>query len=83
MNNERPAVTVERLRRMKAAGERIACLTGYDASFGRLLDEAGVDLILVGDSLGMLVGGLAGKSEHHRPRAGHHHAAAATHHHTR
>ena len=57
MNNERPAVTVERLRRMKAAGERIACLTGYDASFGRLLDEAGVDLILVGDSLGMLVGG--------------------------
>lgn len=57
MNNERPAVTVERLRRMKAAGERIACMTGYDASFGRLLDEAGVDLILVGDSLGMLVGG--------------------------
>lgn len=57
MNNERPAVTIERLRRMKAAGERIACLTGYDASFGRLLDEAGVDLILVGDSLGMLVGG--------------------------
>lgn len=57
MNNERPVVTIERLRRMKAAGERIACLTAYDASFGRLLDEAGVDLILVGDSLGMLVGG--------------------------
>jgi 3-methyl-2-oxobutanoate hydroxymethyltransferase len=42
---------------MKAAGERIACLTVYDASFARLLDEAGVDLMLVGDSLGMLVGG--------------------------
>lgn len=57
MSGERPAVTVERLRRMKAAGERIACLTVYDASFARLLDEAGVDLMLVGDSLGMLVGG--------------------------
>ena len=38
---------------------------------------------LAASALGMLVGGLAGKSEHHRPRAGHHHAAAATHHHTR
>jgi len=57
VSGERPAVTVEGLRRMKAAGERIACLTVYDASFARLLDEAGVDLMLVGDSLGMLVGG--------------------------
>jgi 3-methyl-2-oxobutanoate hydroxymethyltransferase len=50
-------VTVERLRRMKAAGEPIACLTAYDASFSRLLDEAGVDVLLVGDSLGMVVAG--------------------------
>jgi 3-methyl-2-oxobutanoate hydroxymethyltransferase len=50
-------VTVERLRRMKAAGERIACLTAYDASFARVLDEAGVEVILVGDSLGMVVAG--------------------------
>ena len=38
---------------------------------------------LVASALGMLVGGLTGKAEHHRPRAGHHHAAAATHHTTR
>ena len=54
---QRPAVTVERLRRMKAEGEPIACLTAYDASFARLLDEAGVDVLLVGDSLGMVIGG--------------------------
>ena len=56
---DRPAVTVETLRRMKAAGERITCLTAYDASFARVLDEAGVDVLLVGDSLGMLIGGHA------------------------
>ena len=56
---DRPAVTVETLRRMKAAGERITCLTSYDASFARLLDEGGVDVLLVGDSLGMLIGGHA------------------------
>ncbi len=42
---------------MKAAAERIACLTAYDASFARVLDEAGVDVILVGDSLGMVIQG--------------------------
>jgi len=42
---------------MKARGEKIACLTAYDASFGQLVDEAGVDVILVGDSLGMVVQG--------------------------
>ena len=56
---DRPTVTVETLRRMKAAGERITCLTSYDASFARLLDEGGVDVLLVGDSLGMLIGGHA------------------------
>jgi len=56
---DRPTVTVETLRRMKAAGERITCLTAYDASFARVLDEAGVDVLLVGDSLGMLIGGHA------------------------
>ena len=55
----RSAVTVPRLRRMKAEGERIAVLTAYDTSFARVLDAAGVDVVLVGDSLGMVVQGHA------------------------
>jgi 3-methyl-2-oxobutanoate hydroxymethyltransferase len=50
-------VNVATLRKMKEAGERFAALTAYDASFARLLDEAGVALALVGDSLGMVVQG--------------------------
>ena len=42
---------------MKSAGEKISCLTAYDATFARLLDEAGIDVILVGDSLGMVIQG--------------------------
>jgi 3-methyl-2-oxobutanoate hydroxymethyltransferase len=42
---------------MKATGERIACLTCYDASFCRVLEAAGVDVLLVGDSLGMVLQG--------------------------
>ncbi len=52
-----PPVNVSTLADMKAAGEPIACLTAYDASFARLVDEAGTDLVLVGDSLGMVVQG--------------------------
>lgn len=52
-----PPVTVSTLRAMKSAGEPIACLTAYDASFAFLVDEAGADLVLVGDSLGMVVQG--------------------------
>lgn len=52
-------VTVATLAKMKKAGEKIACLTAYDASFGALLDGAGVDLILVGDSLGNVIQGRA------------------------
>jgi 3-methyl-2-oxobutanoate hydroxymethyltransferase len=43
---------------MKARGERIAVMTAYDVMFSRLLSEAGVDMILVGDSLGQVVMGL-------------------------
>lgn len=50
-------VTVETLKNMKSAGEKIACLTAYDASFARLEEDAGVDAILVGDSLGMVLHG--------------------------
>ena len=42
---------------MKAEGEKIACITAYDASFATLVDDAGVDLVLVGDSLGMVIQG--------------------------
>ena len=52
-----PRVTVSTLAAMKGRGERIACLTCYDATFTRLLERAGVDVLLVGDSLGMVLQG--------------------------
>lgn len=52
-------VTVPELRARKAAGEKIAMVTAYDFTMARLADEAGVDMVLVGDSLGMVVQGLA------------------------
>ncbi len=53
----RPPVTLATLQRMKAEGEKIASLTCYDASFAVLLDLADVDVVLVGDSLGMVIQG--------------------------
>lgn len=50
-------ITVTTLRKMKREGEKIACLTAYDASFSAVLDSAGIDIILVGDSLGMVIQG--------------------------
>ena len=52
-----PPVNVSTLRKMKDNGEKIACLTAYDASFGLLVDAAGTDVVLVGDSLGMVIQG--------------------------
>lgn len=49
--------TLNTLRAMKARGEKIACMTAYDSSFTRLIEEAGTEVILVGDSLGMVVQG--------------------------
>lgn len=49
--------TIHTLKNMKAAGEKIAMLTCYEASFARLMSEQGVDILLVGDSLGMTVQG--------------------------
>ena len=49
---------IRQLRERKAAGEKLAVLTAYDYPTSRLLDEAGIDLLLVGDSLGMVVLGL-------------------------
>lgn len=50
-------LTLNMLRRMKTEGNKIAVLTAYDASFSQLLEGAGVEVVLVGDSLGMVVQG--------------------------
>lgn len=50
-------ITINTLLAHKEAGEKFTCLTAYDASFARVLDQAGVDVILVGDSLGMVIQG--------------------------
>jgi len=50
-------VTAPKLRELKARNEPIVCLTAYDATFGQIADEAGVDVILVGDSAGNVVFG--------------------------
>lgn len=50
-------VTLSTLYEMQARGEKIACLTTYDAGFTRVLESAGVDMFIVGDSLGMVVMG--------------------------
>ena len=55
---EGPPVSVSTLRKMREEGTPIACLTAYDASFAARVDAAGTDVVLVGDSLGMVVQGL-------------------------
>lgn len=50
-------LTITSLAKMKAKGEKIACVTAYDASFAKLIDQAGIELVLVGDSLGMVIQG--------------------------
>lgn len=52
-------VTITQIREMKQKGQRISMLTAYDYSTAKLLDEAGIPMILVGDSLGMVVLGYA------------------------
>ena len=51
-------VTVPRVRAMKKRGEKVVCVTAYDAIFGGICDRSGVDVILVGDSVGNTVMGL-------------------------
>lgn len=55
--SNRPVVTVPKLQAMRAAGEKIAMLTCYDAIFAALLDRAGADVLLIGDSLGNVMQG--------------------------
>jgi 3-methyl-2-oxobutanoate hydroxymethyltransferase len=46
------------IQNLKAKGEKIVCLTAYDASFAAMIDQTGIEIILVGDSLGMVIQGL-------------------------
>lgn len=55
--SDRKPMTLHRLRQMHAQGEPITMLTCYDATFAKVLDAAGVDCLLVGDSLGMVMQG--------------------------
>jgi 3-methyl-2-oxobutanoate hydroxymethyltransferase len=59
MSDSIQPVTLSTLKAMREHGEKIAVLTAYDAGFARLADEAGIDVLLVGDSLGMVVQGHA------------------------
>lgn len=57
MTSTTKRITTPTLQQMKEDGEKIAMLTCYDATFARLLDEAGAEVLLVGDSLGMVIQG--------------------------
>ena len=58
-SDDKKPVTISSLKKMKKEGEKIASLTAYDASFAAMVDEGGADLVLVGDSLGMVINGHA------------------------
>ena len=50
-------ISVSRLLKMKQDGQRFTAITAYDASFARLFDDEGVQVLLIGDSLGMVLQG--------------------------
>jgi 3-methyl-2-oxobutanoate hydroxymethyltransferase len=70
-------VTPESIRAMKGRGEKIAALTAYDFPMTRLLDEAGIPFLLVGDSLGMVVLGYPDTTRVTMAEMEHHTRAAA------
>jgi 3-methyl-2-oxobutanoate hydroxymethyltransferase len=73
----KPKLSAESIRGMKARGERIPALTAYDFPMTRLLDEAGIPLLLVGDSLGMVVLGYPDTTHVTMEEMEHHVRAAA------
>jgi len=56
-SNEMRRVTTRTIREMKLRGEKVAMITAYDYTFARLFDEAGADVLLVGDSLSNVIQG--------------------------
>jgi 3-methyl-2-oxobutanoate hydroxymethyltransferase len=70
-------ITADQIRSMKARGEKIAALTAYDFPMARLLDEAGIPLLLVGDSVGMVVLGYPDTTHVTLEEIEHHIRAAA------
>ena len=70
-------ITADAIHAMKARGEKIAALTAYDFPMAKLLDEAGIPLILVGDSLGMVVLGYPDTTHVTMVEMEHHVRAAA------
>ncbi len=70
-------ITVESIRAMKSRGEKIAALTAYDFPMAKLLDEMGMPLLLVGDSLGMVVLGYPDTTHVTMAEMEHHVRAAA------
>jgi 3-methyl-2-oxobutanoate hydroxymethyltransferase len=68
---------IERIRAMKPAGRKIATLTAYDYPMARILDEGGIDVILVGDSLGMVVLGFPDTTSVTMEHMAHHTAAVS------
>ena len=63
---------IEQLQALKRRGEKLAVLTAYDYPTGKMLDESGVDVVLVGDSLGMVVLGYPDTTLVTIPGNGHH-----------
>jgi 3-methyl-2-oxobutanoate hydroxymethyltransferase len=75
--DSKPKITPEEIRAFKSRGERIPALTAYDYPTARLLDEAGVPLLLVGDSVGMVVLGYPDTTQVTLAEMRHHVAAVA------
>src|ERR1041385_1972603 len=70
-------ITIQEIRAMKSRGEKIAALTAYDFPTAKLLDEADIPIILVGDSLGMVALGYPDTTHVTLPEIEHHLRAAA------
>ena len=57
IKSDKDLITISTLKRLKEKGEKFACLTAYEATIAEKISNAGVEVILVGDSLGMVVQG--------------------------